>query len=257
MIKILGDYHTHTIFSSGFRKKGTHATGTIEDNANAALKKGLTTLAISEHGPGHYLYGVRKENIPLMKEEIKRLNEYYVPRGLTILLGVEANLVGLDGELDVDDEFIKYLDVLLMGYHYGAMPKSAKDGLGLYLYNPISKAFKINQEKVVEMNTKAYLKAMDNYKIDIITHPGSKAKINIAEVAKKAKKVGTALEISAKHSELSVKSLNLLKGIDVDYYINSDAHKPEDVGNIEKGILKAREAKVPFDRIRNIIAEGE
>ncbi|WP_262428090.1 PHP domain-containing protein [Paratissierella segnis] len=257
MIKILGDYHTHTIFSSGFRKKGTHATGTIEDNANVALKKGLTTLAISEHGPGHYLYGVRKENIPLMKEEIKRLNEYYVPRGLTILLGVEANLVGLDGELDVDDEFIKYLDVLLMGYHYGAMPKSAKDGLGLYLYNPISKAFKINQEKVVEMNTKAYLKAMDNYKIDIITHPGSKAKINIAEVAKKAKKVGTALEISAKHSELSVKSLNLLKGIDVDYYINSDAHKPEDVGNIEKGILKAREAKVPFDRIRNMIAEGE
>ena len=107
MIKILGDYHTHTIFSSGFRKKGTHATGTIEDNANAALKKGLTTLAISEHGPGHYLYGVRKENIPLMKEEIKRLNEYYVPRGLTILLGVEANLVGLDGELDVDDEFIR------------------------------------------------------------------------------------------------------------------------------------------------------
>ncbi|MBC8586628.1 PHP domain-containing protein [Tissierellaceae bacterium BX21] len=256
-MKILGDYHTHTIFSSGFRKKGTHATGTIEDNANVALKKGLTTLAISEHGPGHYLYGVRKENIPLMKEEIKRLNEYYVPRGLTILLGVEANLVGLDGELDVDDEFIKYLDVLLMGYHYGAMPKSAKDGLGLYLYNPISKAFKINQEKVVEMNTKAYLKAMDNYKIDIITHPGSKAKINIAEVAKKAKKVGTALEISAKHSELSVKSLNLLKGIDVDYYINSDAHKPEDVGNIEKGILKAREAKVPFDRIRNMIAEGE
>jgi putative hydrolase len=257
MIKVLGDYHTHTIFSSGFKKKGTHATGTIEDNANVALSKGLKTLVISEHGPGHYLYGVRDKNIPLMKEEIKKLNEYYVPRGLRILLGVEANLVGIDGVLDVDERFINQIDILLTGYHYGAMPKSIRDGLGLYVYNPISKVIKINEEKVIEMNTKAYLKAMDNYKIDIITHPGSKAKINIVEVAKKAKRVGTALEISAKHSELSVKSLNLLKDIDVDYYINSDAHRPEDVGNIEKGILKAKESKVPFERIKNIIVEGE
>lgn len=257
MIKVLGDYHTHTVYSSGFRKKGTHAIGTIEENAKVALDKGLKTLVISEHGPGHYLYGVRQENIPIMKEEIKRLNEHFVPKGLTILLGVEANLIGLDGVLDVDEEFIKHLDILLMGYHYGAMPKSVKDGLGLYVYNPITKVIKISKEKIIEMNTRAYLKAMDNYKIDIITHPGSKAKVNIVEVAKKAKTVDTALEISSKHSELSVKSLNLLKGIDVDYYINSDAHKPEDVGNIEKGILKAKEAKVPFDRIKNIIVEGE
>lgn len=257
MIKVLGDYHTHTIFSSGFRKKGTHAIGTIEDNANAALKKGLQTLVISEHGPGHYLYGVRQKNIPLMKDEIKRLNEYYIPKGLTILLGVEANLVGLNGELDVDEKFIDQIDILLTGYHYGAMPRSIKDGLGLYVYNPISKVIKISEDRVIEMNTRAYLKAMDNYKIDIITHPGSKAKVNIVEIARKAKMVGTALEISAKHSELSVKSLNLLKDIDVDYYINSDAHRPKDVGNIENGIRKATEAKVPFERIKNIIAEGE
>ena len=31
MIKLIGDYHTHTIYSSGFRKKGKHATGTIRD----------------------------------------------------------------------------------------------------------------------------------------------------------------------------------------------------------------------------------
>lgn len=257
MIRVLGDYHTHTIFSSGFRKKGTHAIGTIEDNANVALKKGLKTLVISEHGPGHYLYGVRGRNIPLMKDEIKRLNEHYVSKGLTILLGVEANLIGLDGVLDVDEKFIDQIDILLTGYHYGAMPKSIRDGIGLYVYNPISKVIKISEEKVIEMNTRAYLKAMDNYKINIITHPGSKAKVNIVEVAKKAKSVGTALEISAKHSELSVKSLNLLKDIDVDYYINSDAHRPEDVGNIEKGILKAKEAMVPFERIKNIIVEGE
>lgn len=257
MYKVLGDYHTHTINSSGYKKKGTHAVGTIEENANVALSKGLSTLVISEHGPGHYLYGVKRDNIPKMKEEIKRLNERFMPQGLTILLGVEANLISLDGKLDVDEEFIKYIDILLMGYHYGATPYSFRDSLGLYVYNPLSKVLNINRDKVKRMNTNAYLKALDNYKIDIITHPGSKAKIQVIEVAKKAKKVGTALEISSKHSELSVESLNLLKDVDIDYYINSDAHRPEDVGNLENGINKAKAANVPFERIKNIIEVGE
>src|SRR5690554_1199003 len=104
MIKLIGDYHTHTVYSSGFRERGTHAIGTIRENAEAALAKGLREIAITEHGPGHYLYGVRKKRIPLMKDEINRLNEEFMPRGLKILLGVESNLVGLDGTLDVDDE---------------------------------------------------------------------------------------------------------------------------------------------------------
>ena len=255
MIKVLGDYHTHTIYSSGFKKKGTHATGTIEDNAKAAFNKGLSTLVISEHGPGHYLYGVRRKNLLEMKEEIKRLNEVYNPKGLNILLGVEANLVSIDGKLDIDTEFIKYIDILLMGYHYGATPSSLTDAFGLYVLNPISKAMSITEEKAVAINTKAYLKALDNYHIDIITHPGSKAKIDIVEVAKKAGKIGTALEISSKHSELSIKSLKLIENenIDVNFYINSDAHKPEDIGNVEAGIKKALDANVPFDRIKNII----
>lgn len=253
MIKVLGDYHTHTTYSSGFRKKGTHATGSIEDNANAALSKGLSTLVISEHGPGHYIYGIRRRNLLVMKEEIKRLNEKFESKGLKILLGVEANLVSIDGKLDVDELFIKNLDILLMGYHYGATPKSIGDSFGLYVLNPLSKIAKFSEEKAIEINTRAYLKALDNYKIDIITHPGSKAKIDIIQVAKKAGKLGTALEISSKHSELSTKSLGLISDIDVNFYINSDAHRPEDVGKLDAGIQKAIDAKVDFNRIKNII----
>jgi putative hydrolase len=252
MFKILGDYHTHTIYSSGFRKEGTHATGTIEDNAKAALSKGLSTIVISEHGPGHYLYGVRKSNIKRMRDEIDRLNEIFEPKGLKILLGVESNLVSIDGKLDVEEEFLKYTDLLLMGYHYGATPKSIRDLYGLYILNPISKVAKLVEDRAIEVNTKAYLKALDNYQIDIITHPGSKAKIDIVEVAKKAARLGTALEISSKHSELSVESLKKIKDIDVFYYINSDAHRPEDVGNLTNGIQKAKEADIDFNRIKNI-----
>jgi len=145
------------------------------------------------------------------------------------------------------------MDILLMGYHYGAMPMTLSDAFGLYGLNPLSRVFKIREEKAKELNTKAYLKALDNYKIDIITHPGSKAKIDIVEVAKKAGRLGTALEISSKHGELSVESLKLIKDIDVSYYINSDAHRPEDVGSVDAGIQKAIDAKVDFKRIKNII----
>lgn len=253
MIKILGDYHTHTIYSSGYKKRGTHAKGTIEENAWTALNKGLSTIVISEHGPGHYLYGVRKSNLSIMKAEINRLNEIFEPKGLRILLGVEANLVSIDGRLDIDDEFYKYLDILLMGYHYGATPKSIKDLYGLYILNPLSKTGILSRDRARELNTKAYLKALDNYKIDIITHPGSKAKLDIVEVAKKAGKLGTALEISSKHSELSIESLKLIKDLDVDFYINSDAHRPEDVGNIQAGIDKALDAKIDLKRVKNIL----
>lgn len=252
MYKLLGDYHTHTIYSSGLRDKGTHAIGSIEDNANAALKIGLETLVISEHGPRHYLYGLRKERIGVLRDEIDRLNETFIPKGLKILLGIEANLISLDGELDVDEEFIKYLDILLMGYHFGVIPRGLKDIYGLYMINPLSRLINIFEEKAMDMNTKAYLKAMDNYQIDILTHPGSKAKLHIQEIAKKAYKVGTALEISSKHGELSTKNLKLLKDIDVNFYVNSDAHRPEDIGHVQAGIEKALDAEIPLNRIINI-----
>ena len=252
MIKLIGDYHTHTVYSSGFREQGKHAIGTIRSNAEAALDKGLKEIAITEHGPGHYLYGVRKKRIPIIRDEINRLNEEFVPKGLKILLGVESNLVGIDGTLDIDEEFLKYTDILLMGYHYGATPRRIVDGLGLYVLNPISKIMNLGREKAKEINTKAYIKALSKYPITMISHPGSKAVVDIVEVAKEAYKYGTALEISSKHSQLSVESIKLLLDMDVVYMVNSDAHRPEDVGNVDNAIRKAKEANLPLHRIKNI-----
>lgn len=124
--------------------------------------------------------------------------------------------------------------------------------MGLYVLNPISKHLHIGMGKAKEINTKAYIKALNKYPIDLITHPGSKAVVDIVEVAKEASKMGTALEISSKHSQLSVESIKKILNIDVIYMLNSDAHRPEDVGNVENGIRKAKEAGLPLDRIKNI-----
>lgn len=244
-MKLYGDYHTHTTYS--------HGKGSIRDNVNWALKKGLKEIAICDHGPGHYLYGIKKGKLPSMRKEIDSLNKEYNGKGINILLGVEANIVGLDGTIDMNDELIEMTDILLLGYHYGAMPKSFSDGIGIYIRNFISKILPFGREKTIQMNTDAFIKAINRYPIDFITHPGSKAKIDIKKLAREAAKVGTALEINSKHSELSVENIKLALDEDVKFVINSDAHIPEDVGNVEESFNRAILAKVPLNRIKNII----
>ena len=243
-MKLFGDYHTHTIYS--------HGKGDIEDNVKMAIKKGLKEIAICDHGPGHFLYGVKKRNIPLMKEEILRLNDKYAKDDITILLGVEANLIGFQGMIDMDDSLIKNTDILLLGYHYGVIPASFGDGIGLYIKNPLSKISGIGKEKSLELNTLAFIKAINKYPIDFITHPGAKVRLDIRELAKACGKVGTALEINAKHGELSIESIKIAMEEDVEFIVNSDAHTPEDVGNIEKSMERIKYSHLPLNRIRNI-----
>lgn len=63
------DLHTHTIYS--------HGKGTIEDNVQAAIARGLSHIAITDHGPGHLFYGVKRRDIPRMRKEVDALNEKY------------------------------------------------------------------------------------------------------------------------------------------------------------------------------------
>ena len=71
---ILGDYHTHTIYSSG-KRNSKHATGTILENALIAKEKGLTEIAITDHGFSHKLYGLQRKNLQKMREEEERLKQ--------------------------------------------------------------------------------------------------------------------------------------------------------------------------------------
>ena len=76
-MKILADYHTHTIFSCGNNEKRRHAKGTIEENVLAAIDKGLEVIGISEHGFNHNFYGLSRKNAKKEREEIDRLNKKY------------------------------------------------------------------------------------------------------------------------------------------------------------------------------------
>ena len=242
-MRIIADYHTHTIYS--------HGKGTIRENVEAAIKRGLKAIGICDHGPGHYLYGVKREKIYQMRKEVDRLNREY--KEIRILLGVEANIIGFDGTIDVDEEIIEMLDILLLGFHYGVLFKSIGDYLFMNVANPVSKLIPIGRDRIIERNTEAIVKAIERYPIDIITHPGDKVKLNTKRVAEAAYKKGVALEINEKHNELSVENLKIALDTKVDFYINSDAHRPEEVGMVDEAIKRIAEANIPISRIKNLI----
>ena len=114
--RMIYDHHTHTIYS--------HGKGTIEDHVKVASSKGLESIAITDHGPGHLTYGIKMSDIPKMKEEKKRLSIIYPD--VKVLLGVEANTIRVAPYIDVDEEQKKEFDILLAGYHFGIL-KSRND----------------------------------------------------------------------------------------------------------------------------------
>lgn len=242
-MKIFGDYHTHTVYS--------HGTGTIRENVESAISKGLREIAICDHGPAHIGFGVKKENFKKMREEIDRLNEEY--KDIKILMGVEANIISYSGYIDVDDKIMDLLDILLVGFHFGAMPKTIKDAYRIFLLNRMAKHSKSKAEKARRLNTEALIKAINNYDINLITHPGAKVDINTRELARAAAKRDTALEINASHGFLTVDYIKVAMEEDVKFMINSDAHSPKDIGKVDKGIERAIEAGLSPERITNVI----
>ncbi|MCL2000019.1 MAG: PHP domain-containing protein [Planctomycetes bacterium] len=88
--KIMVDTHTHTVLSG-------HAWSTLRENAVAAAKKGLYGFCLTDHahalpGSGPFFRTAAQRMLPVIME------------GVRIYSGVEANIVNLDGGLDVDDK---------------------------------------------------------------------------------------------------------------------------------------------------------
>lgn len=241
-MKIIADYHTHTTFS--------HGTGSIEDNVKAAIEKGLEVLAISDHGPGHAFYGIKRHRFSEMRKEIDRLNEKYPE--IKVLLSLEANFMSVDGTLDVDDEMFEMADMIMCGYHFGSSPKKLFLDLKMHTYAFLSKLSKGIYEKSKKINTQMMLNAMNRYSINAITHPGAKGPIDVYEIAKLAEEKNVALEVNVKHGHLNIEEIKEALKTEVKFFVGSDAHEPSRVGDVEDSLKRCLDAGVPIDRIINV-----
>ena len=132
-----------------------------------------------------------------------------------------------NGNIDINDNIIEFVDYVMAGYHFGSTPTSIKSMIN-HCNNYV-----IKNEKAKEYNTNAIINAMKKNNIFIITHPGDKGDVYIEEIAKVAKETNTRLEINSSHGFLNANQLKKIKNIGNKFIIGSDAHIPENVGNFD------------------------
>lgn len=241
MYNIVADYHTHTRYS--------HGKGSILDNVEAARRKGLKRIAISDHGFNHIYFGMSISDISKMRSEIDELNKRF--DDIEVLLGIETNLISINGEIDIPNDYINAFDIILMGFHKAVKPYSLCDGWELFAKNGLDKLNPFKGKKLRYINTQAMIRAIEKYPIRIITHPGAKIDIDSRELAKAAAKKNVALEINASRGFMTVEYVKIALEEGASFVISSDAHVPERVGVFDKGLDIAKAAGVPAQRIIN------
>ena len=224
-MKYLSDLHTHSIVSG-------HAYTTLLENINYCAKKGIKVLGTSEHAPSmpgapHYWYFGNLKVVPR------------VINGVTILKGCEANILDIEGSLDMSDEASKNLDYMIASFHEP-------------VFKPRSR----------EENTLAILNVMDKYdKVEILGHLGNpNYELDYEAIVKKAKEKNIMIEInnssllgsSRVGSDVNCKKVALLcREIGTKVILTSDSHINTCIGVFNKGIELLEEIQMPKELVMN------
>lgn len=222
-VMVEADLHTHTVGSG-------HAFGTVMENVRAAHEKGLRALAITDHGPG-MADGPR----PYYFRNLHVLPQSYM--GVMILKGVEGNIAGSDGSIDLPSEIARDLDLVIAGLH----PACGIEGRGL------------------DWNTQAMTAAIRNPLVDIIAHPGNpQYPVDLEACVLEATRYDKALEINensffarpgSMERCLVVAKLCAQHGTLVS--VASDAHSPWNVGEVSRALKLALDAGIRREQIVN------
>ena len=240
-MKVNADYHIHTKYSGdGF--------GKIEEKAIEAEKKGLKQIAITDHGFGHRINGITRNQLSEMRKEIDRVNAKYK---VDVLLGVEGNLLARDGTIDVTKDDEKILDIVLVGFHVFGKPKNHKEKFKFFYMNFLAKLF-FYTKKRLDINTEAYIKAIEKNNIDIITHPGHAMKVDAVRLAKTCVKNNVMMELNGKRIQYKKSTFPDVINTGVKFVINSDSHTNKSVGGCSHGIKFAQKHNIPENQIINI-----
>ncbi len=222
-MRLVADLHTHSIASG-------HAYSTIYEIAEAAAKRGLSMVAITDHGPAMpgathaYYFG----NMHVLPEEIC---------GIEVLKGIEANIIDYEGNIDLSEEYLQKLDIVLAGFHAICYSGGTK-----------------------EQNTRAMIKAMENPQVDIIVHPGNPLyPIDEYQVVEAAIKNNTLLEINNSSLTVSRKGscencqqiARVAQEMGARIVIGSDAHSSCHVGNFSTSLEMVMEAGFTQEQVLN------
>lgn len=211
--EVKGDLQMHTKWSDG--------NNTILEMAEEADKLGHEYILITDHvGKAGMGNAIPPEKLKGQKKEIE---EAAKKTGIRILQGAEIN-IQLDGSVDVDEKYLKELDVVLGSIHFGFKTKK-------------------------EQQTSRLIKAMENEYIDIIAHPTGRLlnerpgyDIDFDKILEKARATKTVLEINALQKRLDLNDVYIRAAVKagVKMSIGTDSHDTLGLKNYILGVAMAR-----------------
>lgn len=224
-MKPLFDLHTHTLASG-------HAYSTLKENIEEAALKGLLAMGTSDHSkkmPGT-CQPIFFNNYKVIREEIM---------GVKIYGGMEANIIGYDGALDMSEAILAKMAYVIASLHIPCIkPGTARE------------------------NTDALVGAMKNPYVKIIGHPDDdRYPLEYERLVEAADKYKVALEINnsslrpgatRQNAEPNLRiMLEYAKKLGVRVVMGSDAHIWYDVGNLEYSVRLLEDVGYPEELILN------
>lgn len=225
-MRIVADLHCHTLVS-------THAFATLNEMVDAAKKKGLSAMAITDHGIGmpdapHIWHFEAMLGLPKLMD------------GLVFIPGVEANIMDYNGTIDMPVSHLKKIPWVIASFH-DAILKSG----------------------TVKEHTNAWLEVAKMPYVDVIGHSGQEMfAFDYEAVLPEFKKNGKAVEINNRSSMVRPDSrkncgriVSLCKKYEVPIVVSSDAHSTYDVGEFWGAISLLKENDFPEELVLNLSME--
>lgn len=196
------DLHVHTLASGD-------AYNTPYEMILSAASLEMETVALTDHGPAV------KHSADIQYFS----NIHRFPRkldGVNVLTGCEANLVNLDGSIDLPENVQQSLDIVLLGLH----PRVGYPGRGR------------------TENTDALIRAIEKHRIHIITHPGQYGfPVDLNRLMHAAQFHGTLLELNlnilrcGQDLEACRELVNAAIQSGTKLVVSSDAHVAAELGD--------------------------
>ncbi len=246
--RFYGDYHTHSRRSDGRQSE--------VDIIEAAKKRGLKEVAITDHGPLVAVIGV--DNVDEYAQLRKKIDqEYQDEDDFRVLVGAEANIRDLRGTLDIPESAIKDLDLLIAGMHPYTWPSTCQDAWELFARNSLRHLGTGQRKKAINANTKACKEAIyRNPDLDILAHPGLFFTVDIREIAEACVQNEVLFEINCAHEHPALSDIMEAEQAGADFIVNSDAHFVETVGELDYGARVLEQLQVDPKRVVNLEAAG-
>lgn len=219
---IVVDSHTHTIASG-------HAYSTIIENATASKEKGLKLLCTTDHAPEmpgapHYWFFNNQRILPRFLHDVG------------IVRGVEANILNIEGCLDLAPSSYQHLDWVIASFHEPVFSPATED-----------------------IHTQTLVNVIQSGKVDVLGHLGNpNYPFDIKTVLESAKVHNVAIEVnntsltgkSRKGSDVRCSRIvEIGKEVGVYFTTGSDAHFCEEIAKLDLAVALLERYGVAQEKI--------